>query len=387
MNNTLIASLRRGVVTLVSRPIYLMMMVIVPVAVALFFVDLMKEGLPLKAPVGVVDLDHSTLSRRVMRTLNASELTDIVVEAESFHEAMAKVQQGEIFGFFYIPANFEQQTLAGKSPTLSFYSNMTFFVPGTLSFKGFKTTAVSVTAGVVTASLTAAGASEDAVGSMLQPIVVQDHPIGNPWLNYAIYLCNSFIPGVICLLVMMMTVFSVMTEIKHSTSPEWLRVSGGSMVVALVGKLLPQTVIFTAIGWMAQALMFKFCHYPLNCPAWHILLAMALLVLSSQGFSLAICELVPSFRLALSGVSLIGILSFSIAGFSFPVTSMYGAIGVFSYILPVRWYFLVYADQALNGIPLYYSRWYYIAMLIFMLVPFIGLRRLKSICLRPVYLT
>ena len=64
---------------------------------------------------------------------------------------------------------------------------------------------------------------------------------------------------------------------------------------------------------------------------------------------------------------------------------MYGAIGIFAYILPIRYYFLIYIDQSLNGLPLYYSRIYYAVMLGMMLVPLLGLRRLKSRCIHPVY--
>lgn len=382
----LTASIRRGVHTLVTRPIYLMTLIIVPMFVAFFFVDLMDEGLPLKAPVGVVDLDHSTLSRRMIRNLGSSELLDVADREESFHDALDKVKRGESFGFFYIPANFERETVAGKSPTLSFYSNMTYFVPGTLSFKGFKTTAVTTTAGVVMTKMTAAGVNPDAVTPLIQPVTVQEHPIGNPWMNYSIYLCNSFISGALSLLVMMVTVFSVMQEIKNGTSPQWLATAGGSMTVALFGKLFPQTVIFTLVGWACQVLMITQGCMTLNCPAWHIMLAMFLLVIASQGFALVITEAIPNFRLALSGVSLTGILSFSIAAYSFPIQSMYGGVAIFSYILPVRWFFLAYVDQALNGIDLFYSRWYYIMMILFALAPVFGLRRLRNLCADPVYL-
>ena len=64
---------------------------------------------------------------------------------------------------------------------------------------------------------------------------------------------------------------------------------------------------------------------------------------------------------------------------------MYGAVGIFSYILPVRYYFLIYIDQALNGIPLYFSRCYYIALLLFPLLGGSMLWHLKKMCLKPVY--
>ncbi len=112
---------------------------------------------------------------------------------------------------------------------------------------------------------------------------------------------------------------------------------------------------------------------------------MMLLVLSCQAFATVVVELVPNLRLSMSICSLVGILCFSVAGFSFPVDKMYGAIGIFAYIMPIRYYFLIYVDQALNGLPLYYSRLYYIAMLVMMLTPVLGLRRLRRHCLTPVY--
>ena len=118
---------------------------------------------------------------------------------------------------------------------------------------------------------------------------------------------------------------------------------------------------------------------------WHMLLAMALMVMGSQAFAVTVCCAVPNLRLSLSICSLTGILTFSIAAYSFPVPSMYPAVGIFSYILPMRYYFLIYADQALNGIPLYYSRWYYAALLMFPLVAMLPLRRLRKHCLNPVY--
>ena len=184
---------------------------------------------------------------------------------------------------------------------------------------------------------------------------------------------------------MLVTAFSIGEEIKRGTSPRWLDTAGGSMLVALVGKLAPQTVIFSAVGIACEALMFRFCHYPLNNHALHIILAMVLLVIACQAFAVIICEILPNLRLAITVCSLTGILSFSVVGFSFPVDQMYGGIGILASIIPLRYFFLIYVDQALNGIPLFFSRSYYIALLIFPLLTFPLLRRLRRRCLNPVY--
>ncbi len=383
--NTLTRSLRRGIATLASRRIYIFMMVVVPAVTAFFFLNLMHEGLPLKVPVAMVDADHSALSRKVTRSLNASELTDITMDLENYHSAIDKVRSGEIFGFFYIPNDFQEKALSGRTPTLSFYTNMSIFVPGSLAYKGFKTIAVTTSGGIVKTSLAGVGVDEQESGSLLMPVAMDYHPIGNPCMNYNIYLSQSFLSAMIALLVMVITVFSIGYEIKWGTSPEWLRTAGGSMAVALLGKLIPQSVLFTCIGVAIQSVMCGYLHFPMNCSPWVMMGAMLLLVLSSQAFGVIVMEILPNLRLGLIVVSLVGILSFSIAGFSFPVDKMYGGIAIFSYIIPIRYYFLIYIDQALNGIPLYYSRIYFIVMLGMLLLPLLGLRRLRGKCLNPVY--
>ncbi len=381
----LLKLIKRELLRLTSRKIYFVMMTIVPLACAFFFLDLMKEGLPLKVPVGVVDLDHSSLSRRIGRSLDASELIDIRTDLESFNSAMTKVKSGEIYGFFLIPSDFQKKAVSGETPSLSFYSNMTLFVPGSLSFKGFKIIAVSTSGAIVKTTLVSAGADEAMAGELIQPLVINTHPLNNPWMNYSIYLSQSFLPCLVALLVLLMTVFSICEEQKRGTSVEWLREARGNMAMALAGKLLPQTFIFTCVGVAIQAVMFCYLGFPLNNNPLHIILGMLLLVMATQSFAVFIVEIIPNLRLAMCIVSLTGILCFSIAGFSFPVEKMYGAVGIFSYIVPIRYYFLIYIDQALNGIPLYYSRFYYAALLAFLLLPVLGMGRLRKHMENPVY--
>ena len=221
---------------------------------------------------------------------------------------------------------------------------------------------------------------------MLQPMVVQTHLLHNPWANYSYYLSNSFIPGMFALVIFLVTAFSVTTDIKQGTSPRWLAASGGNIYIATFGTLAPQTLVFTLLGFAVQALFYRFCGFPLHCPPLHMLSAWFLMVVASQAFALFVSGILVNMRLSLSVLSLLGILAFSVTGFSYPVEQMYPYIGVFSYLYPVRWYFLIYIDQALNGLPLYYSRFYYVILILFTLLPLASLWKLRRHCLRPVYL-
>ncbi len=372
-----------GIKQLTSRPIYILGMIVVPMFVAFFFLDLMDEGLPLKAPTAIVDLDNSSASRNVTRNLSASELVSLDYRPVSYDEAMKLLKSGDIFGFFMIPRNFQADAAAGRETTITYYCNMAYFVPGTLSFKSFKQTAVTSSGGIAKVTLVSAGLSEDLVGTMLQPVTTQEHPIGNPWTNYSIYLSNSFVPCLLQLIIFQFTAFSILQEIKRGTSVQWMNDAGGSILVACAGKLIPQFVIFSVVGLAIQSMLYGYWGFPVNGSMWGMIVAMLLLVASSQAFALLVSSLIPNLRFALSILSLLGIL---LAGFSFPVENMYPMVGVFAYIIPVRYYFLIYINTALNGYELYYVRWEYIAMLLFLLTPFTMLWKLKRSSLHPVYI-
>lgn len=382
----LIQAIRDGFHNLTSRRVYLTLLIAVPLLFTLFFINLMDEGVAVKVPSSVVDLDNSSLSRDVIRNLGSSELVDIVAKDESYHKAMEKVRSGKTYGFFMIPENFQRDAISGRTPTITYYCNLTYFVPGTMMFKGFKTTAVTTAGGLVQTNLVSRGLTENFAMATIQPVVVQQQSPGNPWMNYNYYLTDSFVPGIICLVVALVTAYSICDEIKRRNSRRWLERSGNSVVIALAGKLIPQGIVGVAIGLACQGIMYGFNHFPMNCSVWHMIWAMVLMVFASQAFAVTVCCLITNLRLAVSICSLTGILAFSLAAFSFPVDAMYPPIGIFSYILPVRYYFLIYIDQALNGIPLYYSRYYYIALIIFLLVPLGLLWRLKKRLEAEVYI-
>ena len=164
--------MKRELRRLMSRPIYLMSMVGVPIVITLFFVSLLDDGLPTKVPTAVVDLDNSTLSRQMIANLEAMQLIDVTRHYESYHNALEGIKRGEIYGFFMIPDDFEREAIASREPTITYYCNMAYYIPGTLSFKGFKTVAVSTAGGVVTMQLMSEGVDGGLVGGLIQPLAV-----------------------------------------------------------------------------------------------------------------------------------------------------------------------------------------------------------------------
>lgn len=376
---------KRSVRQLASRRIYWLTMVVMPLFCMIFLTDLLREGLPVKAPAAVVDYDRSELSRRMIQSLNGAQMSRITAVYDNIGDARRAMQRGEIYGFYLIPENFQSDLLSVRTPTVSYYTNMAYYVPASLLYKNFTASALYAKADVLSGLLTDVGVDAEEIVPLLQPINIEVRGLSNPWLDYAVYLCNSFVPAIMQLMIFLTTAFAVCQEMKRATSPLWLRLAKGSVIRALSAKLLPQT-----IGWQIMMLFMLWWFYGRNgfvmngSWGWMILSEM-MFVLACQGFALFVVGVLPNLRLALSVGALVGVLSFSIGAFSFPYESMYGSIGVFSWLVPVRYNFLIYIDQALNGIDVYYSRIFYVAYIVFMLLPLLVIKRLKRELLNPVY--
>lgn len=367
----------REIHRLVAKPLYIFCMLIAPLFCMVFFVSLMKEGLPTNLPIAVVDLDNSSTTRSLIRQLNAFEQTEVAIQTMSFTEARQAMQRGEVYGIFYIPENFSAEASTGKQPKLSFYTNGSYLIAGSLLFKDMKTISVLAGGAVGLKTGTAKGLTESQIKGQLQPIVINTHSIGNPWLNYSVYLNNILIPGVLQLMIFLVTVFSIGSEIKFGTSPEWLKTGNNSLLVSLAGKLLPHTVLFSIVGFLSCSILYGFNAFPLQSGWMPMLTDMFLLVLASQAVGIFMIGVLPTLRLGLSFASLFGMITFSIVGLSFPVADMHPTLQALANLFPLRHYFLIYVDQALNGRDLIYCFGHYLALMAFLILPFLIGRNLK----------
>lgn len=369
---------RRELRRLTTQPIYLFCMVGAPLICFIFFLSLMGKGLPTDLPLAVVDEDNSATSRSLIRQLDAFEQSQVALLTASFEEARQAMQRGEVYGIIRVPARFSVEATTGKQPTLSFYTNGSYLIAASLLYRDLRTISVLAGGAVGLQTGLAKGYTEAQIMGQLQPIVIDTHPLGNPWLNYSVYLNNTILPGVLQLMVFLVTIFSLGTEIKYGTAKEWLAEGGQSMTVSLLGKLLPQTAIFTLVGFLLLALLYGFHSFPLLCGWGPMLAAIFLLVVASQSVGVLMFGAMPTLRLGLSAACLFGMISFSIVGFSFPVHAMHPTLQALARLFPLRHYFLIYVDQALNGRALIYTWSEYAWLLGFLVLPFLIGKNLKA---------
>lgn len=380
------AIMRRELELFSRRPLFLFTMIVAPVLCIIFFTTLMADGLPTKLPAGMVDEDDTHVTRIVGRILGSMEETDLTERYVTFSDARRAVQRGEIYGFFYIPEGLTEDAIANRQPRLSFYTNETYFVPGTLLMKDLRYASELAGLALTRENLYGRGLTEDQAMGILQSIVIETHPLNNPYLDYSVYLNNIILPGILILLIMLSTTYTIGLEWKRGTQRELYAMSGYSSTVALAGKLLPQTLLFSLIFVFYDVYFYKYLLFPCNSGIGPMILLGIVTVLAAQAFGVFLFgAFIGKMRLSMCLCSLWGILSFSLAGFTYPVSAMSGFLQKMSWLFPLRHYYLIYVNQALDGFPAVYVWTSIVALLAFLLLPCLVLWRYRAAFLKYSY--
>lgn len=381
MKKVFLRELRR----ICTRPIYLFCMVGVPLFCTLLLTTLMGQGLPADMPVGLVDLDNSVTTRSLASNLDAFQNTHIVEHYASPEEAIHAMRRGEIYAFYYVPEGTTRKLLRQEAPTVSFYTNNAYLMAGSLLYKDMRTMSELMGGAAARSVLFAKGATSGQAMAFLQPIVIDSHAIGNPVLNYNIYLSNILLPGLLSLMIFFVTVYSIGQEIKEAHGRAMLVHTRGVAWKALLGKLAAQAALFLPVAWALGAYLYGYLHFPCQCGWLTMVCLLSLFVFASQGMGvLMICAL-PNPRFGLSFASLWGVLSFSICGMSFPAMAMHPMLHGVSYLFPLRHYYLLYVNCALDGWPLSNAWPFWGALIGFALLPLLFSARFKTIVTKIQY--
>ena len=366
--------------------IYRFCMVLFPILVIIFFTTMLDDGLPTSMPVGIVDLDNTSTTRALERKLDGFQMSKVVAHYPSVAEARQAIQRNEIYGFLYIPKGTTSKLLASRQPKISYYYTYTTMVAGSMIMKDMKTISSLGSAALGQATMRAKGLTDKQIQTLLQPITIDLHQIANPWSSYNVYLTTVMVPGILMIFIFLISAYSLGTELKFASSKNWLAMADNNVTIALVGKFLPQTLIWLAIVFGYQLYVFFYLGFPHQGSPWMLVLLGLMHVMAAQGFGIFAFGLMPSLRMSMSISSLWAVLSISMAGSAFPAMGMDGALQSLSWLFPLRHYFMLYQACIFNGFPLVEVWFHFAALLGFILLPWMVASKIKNAMLTYVYI-
>ncbi len=376
---------RRELRRIVRQPMYWVLMVVLPVVSFAFFAVIFERGVARNIPIAVLDEDHTTLSRKVTQMIDDTPTAMVSYEVQSMEEAQRLMREGRISAIVHIPAFFEKNILSNSQTHIECSVSGTNITVNGLLSKDLQTAVTTFQAGVQLQLLMKQGLTEKQAMAQIMPVRFVKHVLFNPYINYSYYLSPSFMPMMLLIFVVMVTVFAIGTELKHATAREWLGTANGSVGAALTGKILPVTVIMFLMSLVMFLIIFKVVGVPLNGSLTVILVSTLLFILSYQAIAVFIVSLLSNLRLSLSIGGGYSVLAFTFSGLTFPIMAMWPAMRYLSRLFPFTYYTDIFVDQMLRGAPVACSLPDMGYMSLFIVLPLLCLPRLRTICTEEKY--
>lgn len=338
--------LRRECKRMISRRIYAVSCIILPLFTLFFMATIFGNGQMEELPVGVVDDDFTPASRGLVRQVEAVPTLRVTSHYANEAEARADVRRKRIYGYLCIPSGFEAKVNDGKPVSLTFYYHYALLSVGSEIRAAFQSLLKQASAFPLAEQAQALGIPSADVQTFLLPVRDQVHPLVNPDMDYSVYLTPPFFYVLLQVLLLLVTTYALGSERKFHTASAWLAAADGRIGVAVVAKLLPYTVIFLIVSVLANWVYFAGLRIPCQANGWMLLGLTCLFLLATQAFAVTLYALFPVLGLVISVVSMMGSLGATLCGVTFPVNHMYAPVYHASFLFPVR-HFVVALQQML----------------------------------------
>ncbi len=319
-------------------------MVLLPIVSLLFLISLFGSGALHDLPIAVVDFDQSALSRRYTRMLDAAAGVKVAYMAASEAEAEALIESGEAQALVVIPRQMQHDIYRKQVVRPHILINSARILNASLLYRDLATVTQTLSTGIELQLLEKQGKSSHEAMQLALPIYYEKHVLFNPYTSYPYYLVSPFNLIMVLIFVVIASLYSLGMERRKGTTAQWLAAAGGSPYVALVGKLLPYTLLYSVWIVLCNLLLFGVLAYPFEGSVVMLTLLSVALIVALQALGCLVLLLLKDLMESMSITAAIATMSFTMGGLTFPLMAMHTPMLVVAHLFPYTHYLKGYVD-------------------------------------------
>lgn len=369
----------REIDRMTGSTIYVFTTLIGPLISFLILLSVFSEGVPRNLPVGIVDLDHSSLSRKISMWIDATPEAKVAKHFLNQEEAYQLMREGKLDAIVVIPDGTEKNIGKGISQSIPVFINNSNILKGGFLQKGIYKSMATLSGGIKLQIAMKKGLPENAARAKIQPVKLQQHVLFNPFGNYSYFLLSALLPLMLVIFTLLSSVFAVGVEVREGSGPEWLEHSGGSLIVAIAGKLMPYTILLFIDALVMNVVLFVQMGTPLQGSLAFILLGETAMIVTYQLLGVLLVSVTANLRLGLSLASAYAMMALTFSGLTFPQFAMPVVAQGFSCMFPFTYWVKIFISQAIRGEEVIHGFIHLAAFLLFILLSVSFLPRLKRL--------
>ena len=287
-------------------------------------------------PVGVIDQDHSTASRQLIRQLDAT--SKIAIETyDSLEQAQRDLGWRKLFAVIIMPVDLEKKILSGQNIVVPVYGDATNRLANGQIQQDVLAAYQSILTQYNSDLLLRNGFSERQASVVLSPMVGQTLDLFNPGISFAAII----FPGLLVMLLQhSLLIASVRVSIVLNSGP-----SGKPAIPAFLGGISALIPVWLFLSIVLFVLWPWILGYRQTASIPEILLLTFPFLLAVLGLGKLVTECLRSVELIYLTLAFLTTPVFYISGTIWPLQAMPAWVRGISSMLPSTW-----ATKAIAGV-------------------------------------
>jgi ABC-2 type transport system permease protein len=320
-----------------------------PLACMFLIYAIFSQGIPRDLAVAVVDQDHSQSSRSLVRFIDANPALAVTSQLTNLAEGKALMQRGEVYAVVQIPRGFEKQIYLAMTPEVSAFYNAQYVLIGKLVSSNMAKTFATFTAQIDAVKTLATGGHLALIKGSVAPISTQVNPLYNVSTNYVPFLVMAAVPALWQIFVLVSVLLAFGSEYKNNSQANWFQRADGVVTSAVIGKLLPYTLLSVVHGLLFLSFFYGYLSMPMQGNWGYLFLILVMGVLAGQAVALFIFTLTMNLTQAISMGAAYSAPAFAFIGVTFPAESMPQLAQIWRALLPITHYMQLQIGQVNYG--------------------------------------
>ncbi|MFR0691517.1 ABC transporter permease [Enterobacterales bacterium AE_CKDN230030158-1A_HGKHYDSX7] len=331
---------RQSLKNMLGKPLWLLMVLSVALTTLPYAHRTMDD-----LPVAVIDMDHSVVSRDLIRLLDAAP--KIATRAyDELPEAQHDLAWRELFGIVVIPVDFEKRVLRGESVTVPIFGDATNRMANGQIQQDINATYSELTLRYNRERLMRGGFSEEQSNVLLQPAVGQLTDLFNPGTSFAAIV----LPGLVTLILqhsLLLSCTRVNLNLRGGT-PRSLRQPASTRF----GRYAAQLSIWTVLAMLFYVIWPWMMGYRQTASFFMLMGLVLPFLLAVIAMSEFIAEVLPSEEAVYLTMTFITLPLFYMAGFTWPPQAMPPWVQLLADAIPSTWAIRAVVEMNQMNLPL-----------------------------------
>lgn len=294
----------------------------------------------------VYDMDKTEASRKYVESFESTGYYSFDYYVDNYDQLTKRIDNAEVIMGLVIPRGFEEKI------------NRRETVQVQAIFDGSDGNTASIAAGYLQGITQRY--SKEIVTDIRNKLGLQLIPVGSVqsetrvWYNPELKTRNFMVPGIVALLLMIITLILTSLAIvkeKEIGTLEQLIVTPIKPIQMIIGKLIPFTLLgFAAVILVITAMNIIF-GIAVKGSAIFLLISSFVFILSTLGLGLFVSTISKTQQQAMMlAIFLIMMPMVFLSGFAFPIENMPEIIQAITYIIPLRYFMTIIRGIILKGI-------------------------------------